>query len=359
MAHSKLSAAALAFALCQSLACQNDEARADRPKPDEGPARVEVREAQAGNLSSSWRFLGQVQPALQAELASAVEGHVLQVEPREGDEVDKGDALVVLDSRKARASLAAARAKVSGSQAQLAMAERQYERVKDLGPPAVSEPEREGFQLAVASAAARLEGERAEVQRLEVEVAQHVLRAPFGGVVKAREVDPGAWVEPGTPMLELVALDQLELHVDVSAEIGTQLSVGQEAELFSPTGATAQARVEGIVSALDTSTRTMRVRLRPIDAPSWLLSGLAVDVAFEVELSGKGVLIPRDALLRGPVETRVLVIEQGKSRSLSVEVLASAGEQLLVRGDGLEVGAQVVVRGNERLGAGQAVEVAR
>jgi len=339
--------------------CQKEQqAHAESRKSQDGPAVVEVTSAESGSLKSSWSFLGQAEPAHQAELASAVEGHVLQVGPREGDRVKKGDVLLQLDSRKARANLLAARAKVSGTEAELAQAERQQARVQSMPPTTVSDPERESFELAVASLRARLEGERAEVQRLQVELSQHTLRAPFDGVLRARKVDPGAWVEGGEGVLELVSLEQLEVHAGVSAEIGSRLSVGQSALLRSPSSdEELGATIEGIVPALSTATRTMRIRMRPDARPAWLLPGLAFEVVFEVDFSGRGVLIPRDALLRGPVETRVVSVVDGHAQMVKVEVLASSGQQLLVRGEGLDEGAQVVVRGNERLKPGQGVEV--
>ncbi|MGD8861996.1 MAG: efflux RND transporter periplasmic adaptor subunit [Myxococcales bacterium] len=346
-------------------ACDGGKADAKKAGPPKGggpdrPARVEVARAEAGNVARGWSFLAQVQPALESELASAVAGHVLEVRAREGDAVEEGQTLVVLDSRKARATLAAAKAKVSGTEAELAQARRQLARVQDMNAPTVSAPERERFQLSVDSLAARLEAERAEVQRLQVEVSQHTVGAPFAGAVKARLVDPGAWVESGTPLLQLVSQEQLEVHADVSAEIGSHLKVGDTARLVDGSHEL-PARIEGIVDALDPTTRTMLVRLSPQTderRPSWLRSGRALQAAFEVTLEGEGVLVPRDAVLRGALDTRVMAVVDGKSEALTVEVLAPAGDRLLVRGDGLDVGTQVIVRGNERLSPGQPVEVA-
>src|SRR5690606_28087945 len=106
----------------------------------------------------------------------------------------------------------------------------------------------------------------------------------------------------GQPVLGLVSLDDLEIHVDVTSDLGVRLAVGAEAALVGPAPArdTARATVAGIVDALDPATRTMRVRLVPEARPAWLLAGMAVDVQFSVTL-GDGVLVPRDAIIRGPV----------------------------------------------------------
>lgn len=329
--------------------------KAGKPGGGGKPAIVEVAQAQPGEGTRSFRFLGQARAALDADLAPAVEGHVLSVKVREGDRVAQGALLLSLDGRKAHASLSAARATVAGTEAELAQAERQLARVKDVTGPALSEPEREAFALSVARLSARLQAERAEVERLEVESSQYSLRAPFAGVVARRLVDPGDWVKVGTPALSLVSLQDLEVLVDVPAEVGARLSVGDTATLHG--SGEAAAEVVGVVPALDATTRTMRVRLSPAERPPWLLSGLALDVEFSVQLQGDGVLVPRDALLRGAVDTRVMRVVDGRAEPSTVEVIAGAGSQVLVHGGGLRAGQTVVVRGNERLQPGQPVQV--
>jgi RND family efflux transporter MFP subunit len=346
-----------------------EQGRADAAPPPGGgpgkggpdqPTRVQVVRAEAGNMTSSFRFLGRVEPALEAGLASAVAGHVQEVRARVGDHVKRNQLLLVIEPYTVRALLAAARAKVKGTEAELAQARRQYDRVKDLGEPTISDPEREGFAMAVDVLEARLEEERAEVMEMVIAMAAFTLEAPFDAVVRERRVDPGDWIERGQAVMDLVSTEELEVHVDVSPEVGAQLAVGQDATLVGPQEL--PARIEGIVPALDLDTRTMRVRLSPVlvgdgARPAWLLAGRALDVAFDVSLEGEGVLLPRDALLRGALETRVMMVRDGRSHPVAVEVIAQAGESSLVRGEGLSAGSSVIVRGNERLAPGQPVEV--
>lgn len=352
------------------------------------PALVELETVRAGNLTDGWTYLGQVEPALASDLATAVAGHVLAVNAREGDHVAKGKVLLTVDSAKVRAELAAARAREQGLDTELALAQRQLERVQTLSYPTISEPEKERYEREVKNLQAQLAIQRAEVQRVQVELARHTLHAPFAGVVGRRLVDPGAWVGAGQPVLSLVSLDDLEIHVDVSARLGARLAVGQHARLLGPTAV--DAEIAGIVSALDASTRTMRVRLvprgEPASRPGWLLAGMAVDVEFPIDLGGDGsdgVIISRDALIQSPVGIRVLVYRDGAAVPVRVEVLATADNRVLVRpetrtGPGASTGAspgastgtgspdeaarlapgdKVVIRGNERLRPGQPVQV--
>jgi RND family efflux transporter MFP subunit len=349
--------AAVALGLAGLLAgagCGQSEAPAQgRNAPR--PALIEVEPAGEGDLTDGWSFLGQVQPAMAAELASAASGHVLSVNVREGDAVTKGQVLLTLDSAKVRAQLASAEARLEGIKTELVIAERQLERLRPLEFPTITETERERFELTVATLRAQLATQTAEVQQARVERAHHTLRAPFSGAVKARRVDPGAWVSVGQPVLELVSLEELEIHVDVSAELGGRLEVGGVATLVG--NGRVSAEIAGVVPALDTATRTMRVRLVPSERPPWLIAGMAVDVEFEVRFEGQGVTVSRDALLRSAVGVRLVKYADGAAVPVPVEVIATAEGRALVRGEGLAPGDLIIVRGNERLRPGQPVQV--
>jgi len=119
------------------------------------------------------------------------------------------------------------------------------------------------------------------------------------------------------------------------------------------------ARVTGVVPALDPVSRTLRVRLVPAEAASWLLPGASVQVEFKVALDPEEgqVSVPVDALLVGATETRVVKIVDGKAMPIAVEVLAKARGTALVRSASLAAADVVVVRGNERLRPEQPVEV--
>ncbi len=346
-------------ALALAVGCSKTEAPAQAKSSSGGPppAVVQLGTVGAGELTTGWRFLGRVEPSMAAEVAAAVDGHVRAIKVRVGDAVASGDVLVSLDANRARAQLEAARAREAGLQTELAHAERELERIKKLDYPTVSEPERERYQLTVDSKRAALMSERAEVKRLQVVVSQHTLRAPFAGVIRARHVDPGDWVSVGKTVVEVVALDAPEIHVDVSAAVGANLHRGDKATLVGPTPAA--ATIAGIVPALATDTGAMRVRLEPTERPDWMIAGMPIDVEFQLamKLASGGVTVSRDALVRGPVDVRVIKAVDGTGVPVTVEIIASSADLALVRGDGLAAGDKVVVRGNERLRPGQPLQV--
>lgn len=320
-------------------------------------ALVSVAPVSAGALRDKVRFLGRAEPVSTATLAASVAGPVVSVEARVGDAVAAGDPLVALEDKLARAALDAVQASRRQVTAELSQARRELARIEKLQFPVVSDHEKEQERLAVQTLSARKQALAAEIRRAEEDLARHRMAAPFAGVVTARHVSPGTWVRPGDPLIELVSTDELEIFVDVAATLAGELRPGTAASLFGRADQQAKATVRGIVPSLDRATRTLTVRLGLEGArPEWLIAGLPIFVEFEVAL-GEGLLVPRDALVQGPVEVRVMLMEAGKAKPVTVEVLGTAGDQALVRAEGLKVGAELIVRGNERVRPGQPVRV--
>jgi RND family efflux transporter MFP subunit len=317
---------------------------------------VQVALVKAGSLDSKVRFLGNVQSAMSTPIAAAVAGTVDKVLVREGQSVAQGELMLEIDSRRIRADLKSAEALIQRSTAQLAQARRQAERIKS-SSAALSEPERERYRLDVAVLEAQLASEQATAQRVRVDLSHHRITAPFHGVLKSRLVNPGAWVKEGDSVVELVSTEEMEVLVDIPFETGRGIREGAEARFLSG-DLSVKARVAGIVPALDPSTRTMRLRLvlaEGLETPAWLIPGLPVDVELQSAIDGDGVLVPRDAVIRGPVESRVVKVENGSGTPIPVRLLGSTADSALVSGEGLVVGDQVMTRGNERYRPGTPV----
>lgn len=349
-------------------ACGSGEA-GPAPRGEPPPAPVEVAVARDGELIDEWVFVGEVRSLRSAELALGAGGEIVMIEVREGDRVEAGALLVEIDEREASARLSAAVSGKRESERELEQARREADRAAALGGGILPGEEIEQQASRAESLEARKLRLGAEISAAKADLSDHRLVAPFAGVVAARHADLGQWVDPGETVLELVATEAVEVLVDIRPELAAQVQSGGHATLrpagglrggeSQPEDATVKAEVLGVVPSLDPGTRTLKVRLRPIEPRRWLLPGAPVDVGFAVHhhAAGEQVIVPRDALVLGAVDTRVLVVVDGAAKPIQVEVRATAGDEALVVGPGLAVGAVVVTRGNERLRPGQPVQV--
>ncbi len=342
-------------------ACDDDASAAKKGPGGPGggppPAKVAVASVTRGALRDQRTFLGQTRPVQRAELAASVSGKVEAVLVREGDSVKAGDPLVELDRALVEPQLAAARAREARTAAELAQARRELERAKKLPHPVITDAEREKFEARVDMLVAQARADTAETKRLRAELDRHVVAAPFDGVVSARHVEPGVWVNAGQPTVGLVSSQTLEVTVQVAQSLLPHLAPGEPAVLVGPGDATAPAEIRGVVPTLDATTRTIEVRLAPTgDRPPWLVAGMALDVRFDVPV-GEGLLVPRDALVRTPAGVRIVKAVDGKAAPVNVQVTATADATALVVAEGLAAGDTVVTRGNERVRPGQPLQV--
>jgi RND family efflux transporter MFP subunit len=376
----------VALSGCESSPNANAGAPPPGAAPATPPALVEVASVRTGNIDERWVFLGTARSLADATLAAGAAGEVIEVGVREGDHVDAGKILVLTDDSLTRARYSSAKATRAARRSELEQAERDRKRAQQLGEVVVPRSEIEGAEARARSLESQTSALGASVREQKAALDRHFVRAPFAGTVRTRLVDPGDWVNVGDPVLELFAEGQLEVLVDASADLAAYVQEGGKAQLVSGEH-TAEAEIRGVVRALDPVTRTIKLRVMPKDpaSASWLVPGASVDVAFEISRGGDGVVVPRDALVQGPVDTKVVRVVPASSAEAAgsaaaaasggaapsapagsgevaeqvvVEIVALGEREAIVRAKGgqtLTAGDTVVIRGNERVRPGQAV----
>lgn len=324
-------------------------------------AKVVVAAVREGAVRGAWTFPGDVRARARATLGAGAEGPVRAVYPRIGDRFKKGGVLVEIDRALAVARWSLAKARVKEATELLAQAEREAGRLRSLAQGVVPEQEREQAVSRRATAVAALEARKAEASEARVLLERHRVGAPFNGVVGDRMVDPGDWVRVGDPVLEVVSVDDVDIVVDAGQALLPKVQVGSKAWLADAPQVV--LRIAGVVPALDPVTRTLRIRLAPLEPlPADWVPGRSVKVTFEVDFQESGaVVVPQDALLFDGEKSRVVKVTDGKAQSVSVEVLRRSGGEALVTAaagaDELGVGDPVIVRGNERVRPGQPVVI--
>lgn len=339
------------LAACDGAASAEGEGDGERPA-----SPVQVAPARDGELTLERTYLGMVRSEGRASLAAGADGQVTEVAVREGDRVEAGAVLLRVDGDLARADLTAARATARRTAAEREQAERDAERFAAAGSRAVSTTEIERAATTADTLEAQGAAARAAVSRARETLSRHRVVAPFAGVIASRSVDPGDWVSTGTVVLELVADEATQVLARVEPELLEDVDVGHEATLTR--GArSVSARVVGVVRALDPTTRTAQLRLRPTEPAPWLLPGATADVRLSIVHAGDGVIVPRDALVPGVAQTRVVRAVDGAAQPVNVEVVEAGAEEVRVRGEGLSAGDSLVVRGNDRLRPGQPIRV--
>ncbi|MBI4866363.1 MAG: efflux RND transporter periplasmic adaptor subunit [Candidatus Wallbacteria bacterium] len=382
-------------------------------QPGGGPSPVEAVRATLEQVAPELELPGTAAPIQRSRVASTGGGIVVERQAFFGQKKKKGDLLVRLDSVKAQARVAAARAQAQEAKARLDLlaagerpetiearraelarsrsnhgdAARDWERIRGLfARRAVSEHERDRAQarleaekagLEVAQANLRLsergsrteeiaaqkaawERSTAQLAEAEKELDETMLRAPFDGWVAEVLVEVGDHVSEGGAILELVDLSYLDVVVLVPEARAAQVPRRQVVQLdFSSGGAT--RTVTGIVAAVGPQAtlkgRTVPVVVRMRNPGENLRSGASAQVRLPVGPRETRLVISKDAIVRSAsAPPSVYVVEGGKAAPRTVRLGLEAGEKVTVL-SGVAAGELVVVRGNERLRPGAAVQV--
>ncbi len=346
----------LSLVLLVLVGCEQNSAPPQ--KSGSPPAPVSVAPVTDEPMLVQRRYLGEVWAASDARLTVAEAGRVTEVHVVEGSEVKKGDLLVELDDRLARAQLSEAVAQKRRTEVQSGQAGRDAQRYALLEKErAVSELEAQQQESTAESLEAEKEGAAALVAARAEKVARHKLLAPFDGTITVRAVDPGDWLNPGELALQLLTQQRLEILVRVPPSLLDRIDDVDQISLRSD-GRSVSGRLASHVGALDRETRTGLLRVEPQETPRWLRPGATVDVVFFLERPG-ALNVPADAVVHGAVGTRVMRLQDKEGALLAeridVRVVESGGDRVLVEAEGLSPGDRVVVRGNERLRPGQSV----
>jgi len=290
---------------------------------------------------------GSLQPEQRAQLRAEVAGIVLDVLHDNGDLVKDGDVLVRIDSTALRDQLLSAEASERAAKDALDQARRQLERMQTLSGKGLvttqnleeAESLRNQAQSALASAHARVVEARQQLSKTTV-------RAPFDGVVSARQVSAGDTAQLGKELLEVMVPGTMRLEGLIAADQVGRVNAGDAVE-FRVNGYPGHAfrgRVDRVNPIANAATRQVGVMVDIEPTETDLVAGLYAEGRIEVARRD-AVTAPESALLREGDDAFVWEIEDGilhrrqvetgeqDPRSGVVEILAGveAGDRLLRR----------------------------
>lgn len=325
--------------------------------PNQPPALVVVAPAESGMIRVEKEFVGTVFFQETSLVAAEVAGRVTAVRFEQGDRVRGGQKLVALDGVLKAKDLQARQAQREEVLAELSRFQRELDRMRRLfDQNTISEQEYDEVRFRVAALERRSESLAAEIARIQEELRKLDVAAPFDGVVLARRTNLGEWLSPGSPVAEVARHDVVDVLVNVPVGVATALRVGQEVRVVAM-GRDLAGTVSAVVPRGDVATRTFPVKVRmPNDAD--LPEGMEVRLFLPTGEEHQGLLVPRDAVVSGPMGHLVFVVRDGQARMIPVSVASYARSLAGVLAQGLEPGDGVVVKGQERLRDGQPVLVA-
>jgi multidrug efflux pump subunit AcrA (membrane-fusion protein) len=224
---------------------------------------------------------------------------------------------------------------------------------------AAAEANVHSLEANVAAAEANVTANEANVARLLDLQAFHKVRAPFAGIVTARNVDNGALIGAGsspnqTPLFRLAQIDTLRVFVSVPQTFVASIVTGLPAEILVrefPT-ATFRAKVVNTAGALDPAARTLLTEVHLPNPKDVLRPGMYADVKLGITRKDPPLLVPSSAVLTPAAGPRVATVAaDGTLRFRAVQLGRDSGRTVeIVGGLGPEDAVVVVPRDDAREG---------
>lgn len=300
---------------------------------------------------------GRVRPRLQVDIRPTIGGRLVELPSDVGDRVATGQVLARIDDGPETAAIAEAEASAQAQQATVAQARRELARFEALGEFATKR-DVEQRRLAVVEGERELTRRRASAVQARELRDRRVLRAPFGGVILERPVDPGQTVGVESIIYRLADLSNPEITVEVDEIYAAEIRPGMEALVSLPgRPSLMRAVVAHIEPRVDPATGARDVRLNLSEAGVEAPSGLTATVNIVIDKREHAISVPRSATLQigggarvrivsrdGIVSERQIGFVDWPAESVIVTHGLKPGERILSDPDAAQPGDHVEVR---------------
>jgi RND family efflux transporter MFP subunit len=200
----------------------------------------------------------------------------------------------------------------------------------------------------------------AALENVLIDIADANVRAPYDAVVLEKHVEVGGYVKIGGPVVTLLNEKALQVEVDVAASRMSEIKPGTAAVIVSDDGKRYPTSVKTIIPDDNTRSRTRPVRLEAnfgSDAAKFA-HNQSVSVELPLSSADQILTVHKDAVVNRANGNVVFIVKGTNAVMRNLKIGRGIGNKFEVM-DGLKAGEKVVIRGNERLGAGVAVRIVK
>lgn len=310
------------------------------------PMPVQTTLAKESQLKPTYGATGQLKAWQLITLSSSIPNKVIDVNVEEGDFVQKGQILVQFDKRKLETSLSSKIAEVKSLEGNLRLQR------KLLDSKLISET---NYAIAEAS----LQKRSAELESLQIDLADTTIKAPISGIIYNRKADPQEFVLNGAGIIDLAQVDKMIFESAFSDETVGLIELGQKTELsiYAFPERVFEGTVLRIAKQSNTSTRTYSILIE-VENPNYLLQKGLSGFARITMPPTSGIVIPTVAIIN-PTGNSPAVFIVDEKEVVSYRTIRTGltyrGETIVL--EGLKEGDRIVTVGQLNLEEGTQIKV--
>ena len=299
-------------------------------------------------------------PAAPSNVSFLASGKVIQVLPREGDYVRKGQLLASIDPTDYQLALTAATKQADMAQIASERAEDEHRRMKMLyDSKSLAPNDYEKYKSVYESARKQYEQATASEKISRKHLTDAELHSPVNGFISKRSIEPGEMASPGRPVFEIVNLDTVEISVGVPETDVHSVRDGQKAAITLPAlpGESFEGVVRLVNVSADPGTRTFMTRISIPNPKHTLQIGMVAEARIRGDKVVKMLTAPIEAIVRDPQGATMVYVyypEQKRVYAKRVEIGTPHGRDLEIR-SGLTSDEWIVLVGQPQLRDGSVV----
>ncbi|WP_261998084.1 efflux RND transporter periplasmic adaptor subunit [Stenotrophomonas sp. Ste96] len=330
-----------------------------------GPVPVTVIEAARQDVPVYASALGTVAAMNTVTVSPQVGGQLISLNFKEGQEVKKGDLLAQIDPRTLQASYDEAAAAKRQNQAQLATARSNYQRSNSAEyRQYVAKTDLDTQRNQVAQFESAVAANEASMRAAQVQLQYTRVTAPISGIAGIRAVDAGNIVSAGTALVTLTQIHPIHVVFNLPER---QLPAVRQAQAAGAVAIAALDRNDAHVltdggkldvvdNQISSDSGTFRARALFDNEDNSLWPGQFVNVRMQLRTIAGGVVIPTQAVMRGPDGEYVYIVKPDSTVAMqTVKSGVEVGDSQVQITEGLKGGERVVSEGQFRLKPGAKV----
>lgn len=304
--------------------------------------RIDTARLDAMNLA--YAANGTFQPKQEVTVAAETAGRVVRVLVDEGSHVSAGQTLAVIEGDKLDVGVSNAQANYENARQNL---ERYESAIKTGGIT----------QMQLDQARLQYETAKNNLRSSKINAGDVTIKTSVSGVVNARKIEPGSYVNPGTPAFDIVNVSTLKLRVNVDEKNVANLAVGQTVNVSVSVQADKSytGKITFIAPKADGSLN-FPVEIEVANPGNALRAGMYGTATFGANTTSSVLVIPRTAFVGSVSDNKVFVARNGKAIETKVVSGRNFGDYIEVI-SGISAGDQVIISGQINLLDQSAIEI--
>ena len=306
------------------------------------PPSTQVFSLKKGKISSSLQIPGELIPYQQVDLYAKENSFVKKLYVDVGSEVKEGDLLVTMEEPELGSQLAAAESAIKSREAIYLASKANYDRLLETSktPGTISPNDLEQATARESSDYAQFQAAQSAHTEI-MEMQQYLqIRAPFNGVITARNVNPGAYVGPSgkgseLPLFNLQEQKRLRLVLSVPEAYTGYLNEKNEVSFTvkSQPGHTFRAVIKRMSGSIDDRLRSQRIEMDVLNNDKKLLPGMVAEVNLSLPSGDSVFVVPKSAVINSTESVFVIRVVNSQSQKVVVKTGREANGLVEVYGN--------------------------